>query len=193
MNRKVLLALGIVLLFLCLGVVPEAGARSPIVRGTVVDDLNDAIAGVRITCDEVPDVFARTDENGDFALHFHNEDKEQTVTIWANNQGEGYISCSRVIVVPTDTDTVDPIRLFRLFIRGIVEDAMTGQPIVGARIVVRGVQAIEDTTDSRGIFSIVSKHIFWCPPPGIEVRVYVGNKSYLKRLLVAHPWNVVRI
>jgi phosphatidate phosphatase APP1 len=190
MNRSLV---GILLFAFLLGKATIVEAQPPIVRGTVRDNANNPLENVRISCDEVPDVVAKTDAEGNFALHFHSENRNMRVTIWISKRGEGYISCSRTIVVPDHSKILDSIKLYPLFIEGTILKAATGEPIVGARIVVRDGRILEAISDSTGYFRIASNHIHWSPAPGIEIRIEIGAQHVTAHVLVAYPRNTLRL
>jgi len=190
MNRKVVLPSVILMLIFFLWKVPEVKAQSPIVRGRVVDDLGNPIEGARVSCDEAPDVVAWTNGNGDFALYFHQENRNMQVRIWASTQG--YIPKAKDIVVSNESDFLGQIELKRLFIEGNLVHATTNEPIAGARITVVGQPSLQATSDSNGHFIIVSNRLLWHPPPGIEIRIEI-NRSYAVHVLMAYPWNIIKL
>lgn len=191
MNRNTLFLLMTLLLIFFSGKVPEVQAKFPSARGRVIGDLGRPIEGVKVKCDEVSDLEAWTDQNGDFALHFHEEDIGKQVRIWASKQG--YIAGFIVIVVSNESDYLPPIELKRLFIEGNILDSTTGEPIAEARIRVADQPSMEDTSDLAGHFIIISDSLVWHAPPGIRIRIDTDNRSYVVRVLMAFPWNFIRL
>ncbi|MCD4828866.1 MAG: carboxypeptidase regulatory-like domain-containing protein [Candidatus Cloacimonetes bacterium] len=148
-------------------------------RGNMFDaDSGQPLTGVTLRLVEQDEPPVASGRNGSWLLHRRCE--PGTVTIEAVL--DGYVSVRKRVETSHVNSRFNIPMQPVLTVHGTVRDAQTGEPIAGAQVLARGIEAPPDTTSADGAFTL----------PGFAARTYAFEVNASGYLPLAQPVEISR-